>query len=65
MTRIEKGEGKEEHIPLLREMAAYQSYAYCAFAPGAAAPVQGLLDDFEDEVREHIVQKKCPFKKGK
>jgi NADH-quinone oxidoreductase subunit F len=65
LTRIEKGEGKEEYIPMLREMAAYLSYSYCAFAPGAAAPVQGLVEDFEDEVREHIVQKKCPFGRGK
>jgi len=50
---------------MLREMAAFLSYSYCAFAPGAAAPVQGLLEDFEDEVREHIIQKKCPFGRGK
>ena len=36
--------------------------AYCAFAPGAAEPVKGMLAYFEDEVREHIIQKKCPFK---
>jgi NADH-quinone oxidoreductase subunit F len=26
-------------------------------------PVEGLLRLFEDEVREHITRKKCPFKK--
>ncbi len=36
--------------------------SYCSLAPGAAAPVKGMLQYFEDEVREHIIQKKCPFK---
>ncbi len=61
---IENGEGKEEHITMLREMAAHMDRAYCAFAPGAAEPVRGLLNHFEDEVREHISQKKCPFGKA-
>jgi len=59
--RIENGEGREEFIPLLREMCRHMPKAYCAFAPGAAAPVIGLLEDFVDEVHEHISQKQCPF----
>jgi len=62
LARIEEGEGQEEDVSMLREMAAFLSYSYCAFAPGAAAPVQGLLEDFEDEIQEHIIQKKCPFR---
>jgi NADH-quinone oxidoreductase subunit F len=61
LRRIENGEGKEKFIPLLREMCGHMPKAYCAFAPGAAAPVIGLLDDFADEIQEHISQKKCPF----
>jgi NADH-quinone oxidoreductase subunit F len=61
LRRIENGEGKDEFIPLLREMCRHMPKAYCAFAPGAAASVIGLLEDFADEVREHISQKKCPF----
>jgi len=38
--------------------------AYCAFAQGAVAPVESLLEDFSDEVHEHISQGKCPFKQG-
>ncbi len=34
--------------------------AYCAFAPGAAEPVMGLLQYFEDEVREHIRLEEVP-----
>jgi NADH-quinone oxidoreductase subunit F len=60
--RLEIGEGKEEFIPMLRQMAGHMAKAYCAFAPGAASPVEGLLEYFEEEIREHISQKKCPYK---
>ena len=60
--RIEKGEGKEEYITIIREMAGHMEKAYCAFAPGAAEPLQGMLQYFEDEIREHISQRGCPFK---
>jgi len=58
---IENGEGREEYIPMLRAMAGHMNKAYCAFAPGAAQPLLGLLHYFEAELREHISQKKCPF----
>ena len=60
--RIENGEGKEEFIPMLREMSAQMRHAYCAFAPGAVEPVEGLLLYFEEEIREHMSQHKCPFR---
>jgi NADH-quinone oxidoreductase subunit F len=60
--RIENGEGEEEYIPRLREMCRHLWNAYCALAPGAASPVESLLTFFEDEVREHIIQKRCPFR---
>ncbi len=59
--RIEHGEGRDEHVGMLKTMAEQMSLAYCAFAPGAASPVESLLTYFEDEVREHIRQRKCPF----
>ena len=62
LQRLENGEGEEDFIPMIREMAGHMDKAYCAFAPGAAEPVKGMLRYFEDEVREHIRQKKCPFK---
>ncbi len=62
LRRIEEGEGKEAFIPILRGMCEHLSQAYCAFAPGAATPVRGLVDDFVEEIYEHISQKKCPFK---
>ncbi len=60
--RLESGEGKEEFIPMLRQMAGHMAKSYCAFAPGAAESVLGLLKYFEDEIREHISQRQCPFK---
>jgi NADH-quinone oxidoreductase subunit F len=58
---IEQGEGREEYIAMIRSMAGHMNKAYCAFAPGAVEPVLGLLNHFEDEVRDHISQRKCPF----
>jgi NADH-quinone oxidoreductase subunit F len=63
--RLEAGEGREEFLPMLRQMAGQMDQAYCAFAPGAAAPVLGLLNHFEAELREHISQRQCPFKSAR
>ena len=59
--RIENGDGEEAFIPMLRQMTGYMKHAYCALAIGAAAPLDGLLTYFEDEVYEHISQRRCPF----
>ncbi len=58
---IEAGQGREEHIDQLRRIVDWVEYAYCALASGAAGPVKGLLDSFEDELRAHITAKECPF----
>lgn len=60
--RIENGEGKEEFLPVIRAMCKHLWNAFCALAPGAVSPVESLVNKFEDEVMEHISQKKCPFK---
>ncbi len=60
--RIENGQGEEEFIPMMRKWCEQLCNSYCALAPGAAAPVESLLTYFEDEVREHIRKRKCPFK---
>jgi NADH-quinone oxidoreductase subunit F len=62
LDRIEKGEGRETFIPMLERMSNQLWNSYCAFAPGAMAPLESLLTHFEDEVRAHINQKNCPFK---
>jgi len=62
ISRIEEGEGREEFIPILRRMSQHMWKSYCAFAPGATMPVSSLLDNFPEEIREHISQKRCPYK---
>ena len=62
LIRLENGDGRTDFIPLLEEMGKHLWSAYCAFAPGAVAPLQSLLNLFRDEVEEHIAQKRCPFK---
>lgn len=58
---IDRGEGQESDLKALQEMSGLMRSAYCGLAPGAIASVQGLLDHFEDEIREHLIQKRCPF----
>ena len=62
LSRLENGQGRKDFIPMLEEMGKHLWSAYCAFAPGAVAPLQSLLTLFKDEVEEHISQKKCPFR---
>jgi NADH-quinone oxidoreductase subunit F len=46
---------------MLQQRAGHMDKSYCAFAPGAAEPVLGLLKYFMDEIQEHLSQKKCPL----
>ena len=62
LQRLENGDGRAGFIPLLEEMGKHLWSAYCAFAPGAVAPLQSLLNLFREEVEDHISQKKCPFR---
>jgi NADH-quinone oxidoreductase subunit F len=62
LRRIEAGEGRESFVPKLKTMSKHLWSSYCAFAPGAVAPLESLLQHFEEEVMEHIHGKKCPFK---
>ena len=61
LRRIERGEGEPEFVPMLERMCKHLWNAYCAFAPGAVAPVESLLKHFMHEIQEHIQQQKCPF----
>ncbi|SNB46937.1 NADH-quinone oxidoreductase subunit NuoF [Geobacter sp. DSM 9736] len=62
LTRLEAGGGEEEDLDILREHVKYLNYSFCALAPGAMGPVEGLLRLFEDEVREHIRKRRCPYR---
>jgi NADH-quinone oxidoreductase subunit F len=59
--RLETGQGDDEFVPLLRRLSDHLWNSYCAFAPGAVSPVESLLTYFEEEVREHIVRRRCPL----
>lgn len=61
---IEQGKAGREHIDLLREHVKYLNLAFCALAPGAMGPVEGLLKHFEEELLEHINTGCCPFRKN-
>lgn len=64
LQRIETGDGRPEHIPMLQEMSRHLWHSYCALAPGAMGPVESLLTYFADEVHAHIADRKCPFQRG-
>lgn len=60
--RIEKGEGREDFMTMLRQMVGHMDHAYCKFAAGAVEPLNGLLTYFEEEVLKHISEKQCPYR---
>lgn len=62
LQRIETGSGELEDIEILREHVKYLNFSFCPLAPGAMGPVTGLLQYFEEEIRDHISRKRCPFK---
>ena len=61
LERIESGRGEARDIGILREHVQMLNYAFCALAPGAMGPVEGLLRLFGEELESHISAKKCPF----
>jgi len=61
LERIEAGQGEVRDIDILREHVQLLNFAFCALAPGAMGPVEGLLRHFGDELEAHITAKKCPF----
>jgi len=61
LERIETGQGRTDDIEILREHVRLLNYAFCALAPGAMGPLDGLLNQFGDELLEHITAQRCPF----
>ncbi len=58
--RIEQGEGRQEDLELLDDVAAkIQGRTICALGDAAAMPVAGMLKHFRDEFQYHIDHKKC------
>lgn len=65
LERIEEGRGTSSDIEILQEHVHRLNYSFCALAPGAMGPVEGLLRLFEDEILEHISRRCCPFGKSR
>ena len=58
---ISKGEGKEEDLELLEDLAmTLKDGALCALGTSAANPVLSTLRYFKDEYEAHIKDRKCP-----
>lgn len=61
LTRITRGEGKEEDLTTLEELAqTIKSTALCGLGQGAPNPVLSTLKHFRNEYEAHIREKKCP-----
>jgi NADH-quinone oxidoreductase subunit F len=61
LTRITQGEGKEEDIPALEELALQiKDASLCGLGNSAPNPVLTTLKYFRDEYEAHIRDKKCP-----
>ena len=61
---IAQGKGTLEDLNRLRMIAkAMQKASLCGLGQTAANPVLSTLRYFEDEYREHIVNRRCPSKK--
>ncbi len=60
LNKITGGKGEEEDISSLRRIAqAMQKASLCGLGQSAPNPVLSSLLYFEDEYREHVIDKKC------
>jgi NADH:ubiquinone oxidoreductase subunit F (NADH-binding)/NAD-dependent dihydropyrimidine dehydrogenase PreA subunit/(2Fe-2S) ferredoxin len=61
LTAITNGEGREEHLALLEELAATMvSSSICGLGQSAPNPVLTTLKYFRDEYEAHVRDQKCP-----
>lgn len=62
LNAIENGEGEKQDMNILDEMARHIFHTFCAFAPGAQAPLMSAIEKFRHEFEEHIATRKCPMR---
>ncbi len=61
LTRITEGEGKEDDLPLLEELAdRVRQSSLCGLGQTAPNPVLTTLKYFRSEYEAHIANRKCP-----
>jgi NADH:ubiquinone oxidoreductase subunit F (NADH-binding)/(2Fe-2S) ferredoxin/Pyruvate/2-oxoacid:ferredoxin oxidoreductase delta subunit len=61
LTRITKGEGREENIEFLEELSlAIKDASMCGLGTTLPNPVLSMLRYFKDEYLAHIREKRCP-----
>ncbi len=64
LERITAGNGREEDIPMLEELArSVKRASLCGLGQTAPNPVLTTIKYFRDEYEEHIYEKKCRAKK--
>jgi NADH-quinone oxidoreductase subunit F len=60
LRRIERGDGREEDIPLLLDVGAnIAGKTICPLSDSAAVPVVSSIQKFEDEYMAHIKDGSC------
>jgi len=58
--RIEHGQGRQEDLDLLNDVASrIEGHTICALGDAAAMPVRSFLKHFRDEFQYHIDHKRC------
>ncbi len=63
LSRIERGLGREEDLPLLKDVSGNMLFkAFCALADGAVSPIDSSLKYFREEYEEHVRLGRCPLK---
>jgi len=66
LQKISNGEGKSDDIAKLKRIGiAMQKASLCGLGQSAPNPVLSTLNYFEDEYKEHIINKVCPSHKCK
>ena len=64
LTRIEKGQGREQDAALLQNICLHVSgNSLCALGDAAVGPVQSLVETYFDEIEQHVRAGGCPYPK--
>ena len=64
LNALEEGQGEPGDVEILQHhlTSIKMGHTFCALAPGAMAPLEGLLSYFMDDVQRHIAEKRCPWR---